>query len=109
MLKTRYIDKIDNISLNTKKISSELKSNKEMLYNELQNIKNYYQGKEIDIVIDKLKEATKKFDNILENIDYYGNYLEQIANTDRNNLDTYHEKLMSIYNDRINNIGDNYE
>ncbi|MBQ8891583.1 MAG: hypothetical protein IJ068_01815 [Bacilli bacterium] len=105
MLKTRNIDKINSVSLYAKQMSTELKNNEIDLMNKVLKIKEYYQGKEVDKVVTRMEDAVRKLDNISEDINYYGDYLEKITGGDKYNLGIYYKRLSNINNDEIKGIG----
>ena len=106
MLKTRNIDKINSIALLSKEISNELKNNENELLTKIEKIRDYYQGAETDKIITKFIEGTKKIDLIIEDINYYTDYLEKISGSDKYTLGVYYKRLSNINSDGIKEVGD---
>ena len=106
MLKTRNVDKINSISLLSKEVSNELKNNENELIGKIEKIRDYYQGAETDKIIIKFLEGVTKLDSIIEDINYYADYLEKLAGSDKYTLGVYYKRLSNINSDGIKEVGD---
>ena len=90
----RNFENIGTVGTNIKKNSEILKQEKEKIQKYINEISSYYHGKDSDAIINNFIKATNKIDIITQNLDYYGNYMVNLAIYDRDNL----EAAVSTFN-----------
>ena len=101
MLKTRDIEKLESVSLESQKVNSSLKENEMNLINKIQGIRDFYQGVESEKIIEKFVNAAKELDTITNNLNYYGDYLSKLSSSDRYNIESSYKKMQDINNEGI--------
>ena len=105
----RNFMEIGGVGSYIKKSSDMLKTEKIKIQQYINEISKSYQGVDSAEIINGFLDTTNKIDTITQNLDYYGNYMTNLANYDRDNLESVVLKLnqvnsdMSVDNQNIKN------
>ena len=93
MLRRRDPVAIGNVGSYTEKMSQELTAAVTKLIQDINSISESYKGVDADVEIAKFTETAKKIDTVIRNLDYYGKYMQNVSDHDRDNLDRTVKKL----------------
>ena len=101
MQKTRNIEKFDNIVKVTTDINKNLVEYKTNLIEKINEINNYYQGKDAEKIITKFLSAVNLLDESVDNINSYIDYLNNLSNNDKSTIEYFLKKMKSLKNEKI--------
>lgn len=93
---TRDIVAIKSVGVYFKKQSEELEEIKNNLTNIIKEIENQFIGKDSGNIINKLESIIKELNLYLENINYYGNFMVELANHDTEIISKTKKNLLNI-------------
>ena len=100
MLEIRDTVAIGSVGDYLRKNKDELQTIKTKLDKDIQEICNYYIGKDANLIAGKFLEASNKLNQYMETTDYYGSYMNGLSNYDKENIKTSSGSLQSVVNDQ---------
>ena len=72
-----------------------------LLNKHIDDINHSYTGVDANIIITKFKEASKKMDIMISNIEYYSEYFKILASHDRENISISTKNIQTTIEDQI--------
>lgn len=97
---------INSVGVYMQQQSENLKTKKADLIMHINNILNNYKGQDAEEIVSKLLEEAKKLNSIIQNLDYYANYMQSISSHDTDNLNNSKKELGIINNQSIDTLND---
>ena len=104
MSKRRDPVSINSVGLYMQSQSDELKQLKSVFEEHVKNILNNYNGVDAKIIVSKFLESAAKLNSLIQNLDYYANYMVKISSHDSDNLNNTKRKLETIKNQYTENV-----
>lgn len=87
---------INSVGVYMQKQSDELIRIKADFETHIKNILNNYQGVDAQKIVSKFLESTRKLEGLIQNLDYYANYMKGISSHDTDNLNNTKKELTEI-------------
>ena len=109
MLEIRDSVAIGSVGDYLRKSKDELRTVKIKLDKDIQEICNYYIGKDANIIATKFLDASNKLNPYIETIGYYGDYINYISNHDKENIKTSRGSLQTVIDDQLQNNSNLYK
>lgn len=102
MQKRRDPIAIGSVGAYTEKESNELRVVKKNLETHAREILNSYRGVDAEHIVAGFLEIISKLDGVIANYEYYGKYMRQVSDLDRDNLNMAKQRLKSVNDKPIN-------
>ena len=109
MLEIRDSVAIGSVGDYLRKSKDELRTVKIKLDKDIQEICNYYIGKDANIIATKFLDASNKLNPYIETIGYYGDYMNDLSNHDKENIRTSRGSLQTVIDDQLQNNSNLYK
>ena len=101
MRKKRDPVAIGNVGVYTEQASEFLAAARDKLINDINSILDNYKGIDAEEQVNKFIEAVSKLSSVIQNLDYYGKYMEKISAFDTDNLNSTKQKFNQMLADSI--------
>ena len=88
MLKRRDPVAIGNVGAYTERASDNLRAAQERLKQDINKVLESYKGVDAETQVAKFIETADKITTVIQNLDYYGKYMKNVASYDTDNLNT---------------------
>ncbi len=87
---------IGNVGAYTEKAGEFLIFARDKLIKDINSILDNYKGVDAEIQVSKFIEKVTKLNSVIQNLDYYGKYMLNVASVDRENLNSTKNKFIQM-------------
>lgn len=104
-IKRRDTVMINDVGLYMQKSITNLLNAENKLMMDIDNLLNNYSGIDANAIAGTFKVAVSKLNSLINNLDYYSKYMQNISKHDRENIENANKQLkINLENVPINNV-----